>query len=126
VVGSVRRWAGLGLEPCLTLVAPDGCAGQSSRDYGLCAAQPQVNLAVRLRVVKPTVARPGSQVNRQTRPGSPAQVAVKRTAGRRGFLVGWPGRCPPRGPPNLSSSRPPELAVANVTGQRPAAAEHRR
>jgi hypothetical protein len=30
-------------------VPPDGCAGQSSRDWKLCKAQPQVNLIVRLR-----------------------------------------------------------------------------
>ena len=42
----VRRFTGLVLGPCLTLVAVDGCAGGARRDCGLCEAQPQLNLAV--------------------------------------------------------------------------------
>ena len=78
----------------------------------------------------------GSKANRQPRHNGPAQVAVKRTAGRRGAsrgagrLGGLPGGVAGPvcavGPPNISSSRPPELAVAQVTGARPAAAEQGR
>jgi hypothetical protein len=74
VVGSGRRCVGLGLGPGLTLVAPDGCAGRARRDCGLGAAQPQVNLAVRLF-------HPTTWVSHQVA----ARLAVKAT-GRRVFL----------------------------------------
>ena len=55
------------------------------------------------------------------------RVAVGRAAaGSVGSPSGWQGRCPPRGPPNISCSRPPELAGAQVTGSRPSAAEQSR
>jgi hypothetical protein len=96
----------------------------------------RLTLAVRLRVVKHTIARQGSKANRQPRHNGTAQVAVKRPAGRRGAgcgagqVGGLPGGVAGPvcavGPPNISSSRPPELAVAQVTGSRPAAAEQGR
>ncbi len=100
--------------------------------------------------VKPTRLRCASAVGLRTplgcesaRPRSRGRAARRTGRGRRGQrsdrgrvgvccavlatgAVGWQGRCPPQGPPNISSSRPPELAVVNVTGQRPAAAEHHR
>jgi hypothetical protein len=49
------------------------------------AAEPRV---VRLAVVKPTIARQGRKANRQPWHNGSAQVAVTRTAGRRGSRRG--------------------------------------
>jgi hypothetical protein len=82
------------------------------------------------------IARQGSKANRQPWHNGTAQVAVTRMAGRRGsgrgagrwggFPGGVAGPVSVVGPPNISSSRPPELAGAQVTGSRPAAAEQGR
>ena len=81
------------------------------------------------------MARQDRKAHRQTHHTGTVKVAVTRTAGGGQAaapvrwvvgLVWWQGRCPPWGPPNISSSRPPELAVASVTGSRPAAAEQGR
>lgn len=47
-MGSVRRFAGLVLGLGLTPRQADGCADQSSRDWGLGVAQLQLTRAVRL------------------------------------------------------------------------------
>jgi hypothetical protein len=73
------------------------------------------------------VARIGSAHHgtRRTRTTQPAVCgAGLRGGGRFGGLGGRAaGAVSAAGPPNISSSRPPELAVAQVTGPRPAAAE---
>jgi hypothetical protein len=73
----------------LTSVPADRLSSRSRTARG--RDRRRLNIAVRLRVVKPTVARQGSQANRQTRPSGPAQVARKRTAGRWG-VSWWGGR----------------------------------
>ena len=82
------------------------------------------------------MARQDRKANRQTHHTGTVKVAVTRTAGRwvsrrvvsrlGGFPGGVAGPVSAVGPPNISSSRPPELAVAQVTGSRPAAAEQGR
>jgi hypothetical protein len=117
-------------------LAPDGCADKRWPVREVRPAQPQVKRAVRLGVVKPRSARQGRKAHRQPRRRGPASVAVTRPAGRRGSgggggaVGGRPGGVAEPvcavGPPNLRSSRPPERAVAQVTGSRPAAAEQGR
>jgi hypothetical protein len=98
--------------------------------------EPNAQILLGYGSARVTMARQSSKANRQPWHNGTVQVVVTRTAGRRGSgrgagrLGGRPGGVAGPvsavGPPNISSSRPPELAVAQVTGPRPAAAEHRR
>jgi hypothetical protein len=79
----------------LTSVPADRRSSPARRSRG--RDRRRLNIAVRLRVVKPTVARQGRKANRQPWHNGSAQVAVTRTAGRRGSrrgagrLGGFPG-----------------------------------
>jgi hypothetical protein len=89
----------------------------------------RLNIAVRLRVVKSHGGAAGQRAPRDAAHVDNAATGVRGGVARRPVLGSWgraAGAVCAVGPPNISSSRPPELAVASVTGSRPAAAEQGR
>jgi hypothetical protein len=89
-----------------------------------------VKRAVRLRVSKSHGCADRQRAPRDAKHVDNAATGVRGGVARRRPVLGSWGRAAGAvsavGPPNISSSRPPRRAVAQVTGSRPAAAEQGR